>query len=165
MNGTYRHSPEHDFLPRHDGRLELFQGFGSGFEGSLNARFMNFDAVDVDIYGLSLGRYWNDWYVRGNLSRSQDTRNSQGTFGQLTVRNYYRVNNDDYWEGSVGLGKDQVNVGPTRQSLTQTTESFTLLWHRYWTRKWGTELSYRYTGPDRSATRQRVSVLVLRRWY
>lgn len=164
LNATYRRSPQHEFLPRDDARIELFQGFGQGFEGSLNLRTMRFDNLEVDLYGASLGFYRGNWYLRGNLTRSLDTRNTSGLYGQLTTRHYYRGTSDDYWEISVGSGKDQIDESPGRQAVTRTTETFSLFWQRYWTPLWGTELSYDYTGPEDSVTRQTISFMLLRRW-
>lgn len=165
LNMTYRRSPDHDFLPQHDGRFELFQGFGTDWEASLNFRRMAFDAVNVEVFGLSLARTWQNWYWRGNLEHSVTDRGERGEFGRLTVRYYYRGTRDDYWELSGGVGKNQITVGTTNQVTTQRSNSLGLRWERFWTPRWGTELAFNYTSPDVEPTRRRFSFWVNRRWY
>lgn len=163
-NLRYLHSPQHDFLPRNDVRAEIFRSMGAGWEISGSYRRMDFTSSEIDIVGLTFGKYLGNLYFRGGLSWSRNNRREEGFSQSLSIRNYYRGNADDYWEISGGLGEDQVNVSGRNDSLTLQSQSLGADWQRFWTPRWGTQLSFSYKEPDREPTRRKFSVSLERRW-
>ncbi|NQV38289.1 MAG: YaiO family outer membrane beta-barrel protein [Candidatus Marinimicrobia bacterium] len=56
-----------NFLPFSIVRLELFQGFGSGWETSFGTTRMNFPKNPVDMYQVTGAKYAGNWYLRTKL--------------------------------------------------------------------------------------------------
>ncbi len=106
LSGGY--SPHARLYPRSRFGAELYQAFGSGFEGSAGYRRLNFtDAANV--YTASLSKYAGNWLftVRGYRSGGADSI-------QGLVRRYLRVEGD---YAGVRLGK-----GSTRDDIRSVTD-------------------------------------------
>ena len=102
-NLRYQRSPSGSLFPRTSWRAELFQGVGRGWELSGSYDRLEFASSSVDIYGLGVGRYVGNWYVRlrhlfvpGNGSNSNSDR--------LLARYYYKGDADNYLEFAAGAG-------------------------------------------------------------
>ena len=99
-------------FPRTRWRAELFQGVGHGWELSASYDRLEF-ATPVELYGVGVGRYVGNWYVRwrhlyvpgtnGNPSWSNSDR--------LTVRNYFSGDADNYVEVAAGVGRTDQPTG------------------------------------------------------
>jgi YaiO family outer membrane protein len=103
-NLRYQRSPQADLFPETSWRAELFQGVGRGWEFSGSFDRLDFSSSAVDLYGLGVGKYVGNWYVRlrhlyvpGNGTNSNSDR--------LLARYYYRGDADNYVEFSAGAGQ------------------------------------------------------------
>ena len=103
-NLRYQRSPQGDLFPDTSWRAELFQGVGHGWELSGSYDRLDFSTSGVDIYGLGLGKYVGNWYVRLRhlyVPGIGSTSNSD----RLLARYYYRGDADNYLEFSAGAGQ------------------------------------------------------------
>jgi len=108
-NLRYQRSPAGSLFPETSWRAELFQGVGRGWELSTSYDRLDFTSSSVDIYGLGVGKYVGNWYLRlrhlyipGNGSSSNSDR--------LLARYYYKGDADNYLEFAVGAGRSDTSV-------------------------------------------------------
>lgn len=106
VNLRFQDGPDEKLFPRTRYRAELFQGFGRGWEASASYDRMNFSAP-VDLYGLGIGRYFGNWYVRLRHLYIPGTASDPSTSNsdRLTVRYYYAGDGDNYVEVAGGIGR------------------------------------------------------------
>lgn len=106
VNLRFQQGPGAKLFPRTRWRAELFQGFGRGWEASASYDRMNFNSA-VDLYGLGLGRYFGNWYVRLRHLYIPGTASdpSSSNSDRLTVRYYYAGDGDNYVEVAGGVGR------------------------------------------------------------
>jgi YaiO family outer membrane protein len=91
-------------LPRADFVVEVFQGFGSAWEGSGNYRLMKFPDKNVHILGGSLAYYVGGWYLRAK-SQLALAEESTNLFTMAAARRYLgKV--DNFVDLSAGAGKE-----------------------------------------------------------
>lgn len=94
--------PKARVSPASDVFFEIYQGFGRGWELSANYRNMNFSDTSVDIYGISIGKNINDWYLR---NRSSLIPKEEGLdFSSFIFSRKYLNTVDDYFEVGFGQG-------------------------------------------------------------
>ncbi len=150
-----------EFLAKTDYRLELFQGFAESWETSLNARVMKFSNNTVDIYGLSLGKYLGDFYLRGNIFLSPEFNNELFSYA-LLGRYYYTP--DSFLELSGGYGEELVTVavGPILEKRNTATLGFKL--QHYFNEKIGFSLGYELFDIESTWSRHGVSSTLMYRW-
>ena len=103
-NLRYQRAPAGNLFPETSWRAELYQGVGRGWELSTSIDRLNFNSSSVDIYGLGVGKYVSNWYLRlrhlyvaGNGSSSNSDR--------LLARYYYKGDADNYVEFAAGAGR------------------------------------------------------------
>jgi YaiO family outer membrane protein len=108
-NLRYQRSPQGDLFPQTSWRAELFQGVGHGWELSGSYDRLDFSSSGVDLYGLGIGKYVGNWYLRlrhlyvpGNGGSSNSDR--------LLARYYYKGDADNYLELVVGAGRSDVSL-------------------------------------------------------
>lgn len=117
VNLRFQQGLEDKLFPRTRWRAELFQGVGHGWELSASDDRLNYSQA-VDLYGLGIGRYFGNWYVRWRhlyipgVPGSPASSNSD----RLVMRYYYAGDADNYVEAAGGVGRsDQPTsfvVGP-----------------------------------------------------
>jgi len=102
-NLRYQRGSSGALFPETSWRAELFQGLGRGWELSGSFDRLDFNSSSVDIYGLGVGKYAGNWYVRlrhlfvpGNGTNSNSDR--------LLARYYYKGDADNYVEFAAGAG-------------------------------------------------------------
>lgn len=162
LNLRYQVSPEHDFLPKNDVLVEGYQPFGSGWEGSLGFRAMDFDNSDVRILKVGLARYWGNFYGR-YVIRDISNETSDGLFNSLSLRWY--INGPDHFVGlRGGVGEEVIEISPSNPAGTVETETIGARYQVFLDETNGFDLSVNYVGPDGQAIRRSVSVDYLRRW-
>lgn len=103
-NLRYQRSPQADLFPKTSWRGEVFQGVGRGWELSGSYDRLDFNASGVDIYGLGVGKYVGNWYVRLRHLYVPGIGGSSNS-DRLLVRNYYKGDADNYVEFVVGAGR------------------------------------------------------------
>ncbi len=162
LNIRYQISPQHDYLPETDILVEDYQMLGNGWEGSLGYRHMNFDEGDVDIGRLGIGRYWKNWYGRGVYETIEKGAN-HSNFYSLILRRYLE-NSDNYFELSMGTGKEITEVSASNPARTIRTQSFGLEYQFFVNDRTGFDFNFNYVEPDGQATRRSFEVSYLRRW-
>jgi len=91
-------------LPGLDVTMELFQGFGRGWEASASLRRMVFPGKVVMITGGSLGLYLGDWYGRSRVLFLPDN-DGYGVSGAVAIRRYFGTV-DNFGEVSVAGGRE-----------------------------------------------------------
>ncbi|GEM_PF-3417311 len=102
-------SPE--VLPRGDYLIEPFQGFGTGWEGSIFYRHMDFTTAQVDLYGVSISKQLGAWYLRNRVTLIPSLGNLDLS-NLFQVRRYFGATQESYVEVLAGEGFSKVTVGP-----------------------------------------------------
>ncbi|MEE8335021.1 MAG: YaiO family outer membrane beta-barrel protein [Candidatus Neomarinimicrobiota bacterium] len=94
--------PQARISPASDVFIEIYQGFGRGWEFSGSYRNMNFSNTSVDIYGISVGKNINAWYLR---NRSSLIPKDVGIdFSSFIFTRKYINTVDNYIEAGFGKG-------------------------------------------------------------
>jgi YaiO family outer membrane protein len=108
-NLRFQQGPNEDLYPGTAWRAELFQGVGHGWEVSASYDRLNFGTSNVDLYGLGVGKYIGNWYLRlRHLYVPSD--NSDSHSDRLLVRYYYAGDADNYVELTAGAGRSDATV-------------------------------------------------------
>ncbi len=162
VNVRFQVSPEADFLPQTDLLIEDYQMLGSGWEGSLGYRIMNFENTDVDIGKIGLGRYWGNWYGRG-VYRRIIKPSATGNVYSLSLRRYLG-NSDNYFEVRGSTGEELVEASSRNPALTLQTQSVGATYHFFVNNHSGFEFNFDYVDPDRQALRRAFEINYIRRW-
>lgn len=94
--------PDARVFPAADVFIEIYQGFGQGWELSSSYRNMNFSDSSVDIYGISIGKNINDWYLRNRSSLIP--KDAGLDFSSFIFSRKYLNTVDNYFEAGFGQG-------------------------------------------------------------
>ena len=105
-------------LPSLDGTVELFHGFGRGWEASGGLRRMVFSAKVVNILGGSLALYSGDWYHRGQLLFIPG-ESGYGVNAALATRRYFGTV-DNFGQLAAGRGRE-VEITGADPKIRETT--------------------------------------------
>ncbi len=108
-----------EVLPSMDATVELFQGFGRGWEASGGLRRMVFTGKVVNILGGSLALYSGDWYNRGQLLFIPG-EGGYGVNAALATRRYFG-SVDNFGELSAGRGREVEITGAAPETRETTT--------------------------------------------
>lgn len=156
-NLRYQHAPDGARYPDHAWRAELFQGVGEGWELSASIDQLRFGSDTTDIYGVGVGRYTGNFYLRG---RSRYVASSGSVNHRGQVRYYYAGNGSDYFEVSAGSGRSQEErAGIT---IDEESSSVGLAFVRFLTPNAGLKLSAGYA--DDTPRESSLSATVYYRW-
>lgn len=146
VNLRYQYSADATLYPEQAYRAELFQGVGRGWEPSLSYDHMSFSHTDVDMYGVGLGKYFGNWYLRWRTLFIP----SLGTLGvshRALARYYFSGNADDYVELNGGFSHGSellphsvlVNVTSSATVGAQIQKFFTPRFGLWLTASWSDE--------------------------
>ena len=135
LNLRYQYSPNATLYPQQAYRAELFQGIGRGWEPSLSYDHMSFTGSDVDLYGVGLGKYVGNWYLRWRTLFIPSTP-ALGVSHRAVARYYFSGNADDYVELNGGFSHGSellahsvvVNVTRSWTAGAQIQKFFTPRW-------------------------------------
>lgn len=136
-NLRYQHTPSPAFYPARAWRAELFQNVGTGWEVAASHDFLGFDP-GVQINGVSLGKYWGNFFVRWRHQQVQ-SGTSSNTGDRVFVRYYYRGEADHFVE--VNLTRGRSDVFSTGLILLSRSDARGVVWSHFVTRQWGFRLS------------------------
>ena len=121
--------PDAHALPSADLRLELFQGFGDGWEASAAARRLVVSGENIEVYGLGLARYLPGWYLRARLDVNPTFEETALSYSASARR--YLAGIEGFLELAAGTGEEvaEVAAGPVVDlragtSLTGRAELF-----------------------------------------
>ncbi|MDE2252200.1 MAG: YaiO family outer membrane beta-barrel protein [Gammaproteobacteria bacterium] len=128
-NLRYQRGPQQDLFPGDAWRAEVFQGVAHGWELSGSYDRLEFGSGPTSLYGLGIGRYVGNWYLRwrhlyipGNLASSDSDR--------FVTRYYYAGDADNYAELAVGFGYTDTAALPTA-SGSRHSWSASAAWVRF----------------------------------
>ena len=134
VNLRYQYGPQASLFPGRSWRTELFQGVGRGWELSASYDRLEFNSSNVDIYGLGIGKYvgnyylrWRRLYVPGNGSHSVSD--------QLLVRYYYAGDGDNYVEFRGGSGRSEDSLSLSNSQSRSSSGSVAFV--KYPSPRWG----------------------------
>lgn len=160
-NLRYQHGPRGGLMANQAWRAELFQGVGNGWELSASIDHLRFSS-DTEFYGVGVGRYVGNWYVRYKLQHVPGV--SSGSWSQrAVVRNYYRGNADDYLEVSGGHGRS-TDLDRYGALVRNSNASLGVNWVRYFRQNWGVKLGVGYADDADGFNEQQLSLALYRRW-
>lgn len=160
-NLRYQHGPRGGLMANQAWRAELFQGVGNGWELSASIDHLRFSS-DTEFYGVGVGRYVGNWYVRYKLQHVPGV--SSGSWSQrAVVRNYYRGNADDYLEVSGGHGRS-TDLDRYGALVRNSNASLGVNWVRYFRQNWGVKLGVGYADDADGFNERQLSLALYRRW-
>jgi len=148
--------PSAAILPEIDGTLELYQGFGEGWESSLSYRRMQFTSDAVDILGGSLARYTGPWYLR--LKVMLIPRQTSTEASALGSARRYLGDVDTYLETTLGLNMSQFQM-PDGGFIEENGFVGVLHLQHFLTLNWGYGVSYSYHNDYKSDNGQIMHIL------
>lgn len=147
-NLRYQNAPGADLYPGNAWRAELFQGAGRGWELSGSYDRLVFTRSSVDIYGVGVGKYFGNFYLRGRaLYVPGDGGHSLGFRGQL--RYYYAGDGDNYLEFNAGSGRGSNVASTNTGAITRNrSSSVSVAWVKYPRPRWGFKVGAGYDDSD-----------------
>lgn len=112
VNLRFQEGTDAVLFPRTRWRAELFQGVGHGWELSASYDRLEF-STPVELYGLGIGKYFGNWYVRWRHLYVPGTSDSPSwsNSDRLIIRNYFEGDADNYVEVAAGLGRTDEPTG------------------------------------------------------
>lgn len=136
LNLRYQYAPNATLYPQYSYRAELFQGVGRGWEPSLSYDYMSFTRSTVDMYGVGLGKYLGNWYLRWRTLLIPSSTGS-GVSHRAIARYYYSGTADDYVELNGGFAHGSELL--PHSVLVDVTSSWTLgaQVQKFFTPRWG----------------------------
>lgn len=156
-NVRYQVAPDHVLFPETSGRVEIYQGVGSGWELAASEDWLHFSSTKVNILGLAVARYWSNYYGRLRTTYV-DTSGNIGW--RLTLRDYYLGDADNYLEVSGGTSYgDYTTRGVTS---TDWSKSVSVAWVTFFNPRWGMKVGADYSDSDH--TEHGVSATLYTRW-
>lgn len=163
-NLRYQQGPDATLYPDRSYYGELFQGAGRGWELSGSYSRLEFNSSNVDIYGIGVGKYVGNYYIRlrhlyipGNGSHSNSDR--------LLVRYYYAGDGDNYFEINAGAGTTNAdNPGSPGASTQTSTSAVGMAFAKFPTPRWGFRIGADYGHESDSFDSRGISGKFYLRW-
>lgn len=139
-NFRWQEKTEGDLFADTAHRIELYQGLPGGWEPAVSWDRLNFGSSDTDLYGLALGRYLGNFYLRARAVEipSADTRTYRAQ-----ARWYYLGDGDTYLEAALGSGRSAEDLAEGRPAVD--TRSAQLAWVWYFRPRLGLKTSADWT--------------------
>lgn len=161
-NLRYQHAAQGGLFPEQAWRVELFQGFGRGWEISASHDVLGFEPVAIRMQGLGLGRYAGNFYLQGRTLRVTGDGSARLSHRAL-VRYYYAGERDDYIEVNAGSGRTGEDLARTAGNTGIDRTSVGAAFVRFWNPRWGIKVSAEYAEEHGRAERVLAGTLY-RRW-
>lgn len=162
VNARVQIAHDAEILPRLDLSTELFQGIGKGWEVSGSYRHMDFPGSNADIYGVCLGKYLGNWYLRGRYSQSAGTSGRGGSTSVWARR--YLANEKDFIELGAGTGRQVVSLGEGRNDEVRGNTFMSLRAQHFFTDRIGLSASLSYGDEEKVAPRVGYGLSIVLRW-
>lgn len=162
-NLRYQYSPDAILYPDNSYRAEIWQGVGRGWEPSVSYDHMNFGNNNVDMYGVGIGKYTGNWYLRWKTLVIPATAKTSVSHRAL-ARYYYAGNGDDYVELNGGFGAG--GEFRRRSTIVEKTSSsgVGVAIQKYFHLRWGIKVAASYDDEDNSYVERSGSVSLYTRW-
>ncbi|HVR82553.1 MAG TPA: YaiO family outer membrane beta-barrel protein [Luteimonas sp.] len=163
-NLRYQHGPRGDLYPGNAWRAELFQGVGHGWELSGSYDRLDFTNSNVDMYGIGVGKYVGNFYLRARtLYIPGDGGHSTSFRGQ--VRYYYAGDGDNYVEFNAGSGRsrDLLSGNPGVVGRNRSS-SASVAFVKYPSPRWGFKIGVGYGDDADSFVERGIYGALYRRW-
>lgn len=164
-NARVQHSSDAGFYPELAYRLEVFQGAGTGWELSGSYDRLEFTSTNVNMYGVGVGKYTGNWYLRWRTLYIPSTPKS-GLSHRMLARYYYSGDADDYIEFNGGFSRGG-ELRPQSQIL-EVTHSWTIGFaiQNYFSPRWGVKFTADYSKEDTTNpfVERSASLSLLFRW-
>jgi YaiO family outer membrane protein len=166
-NVRYQFSPNATLFSRDYYRGEIYQGVGKGWELSGSYDHMDFATSNVDMYGIGLGKYTGDWYLRWRTLFTPSPA-KLGISNRALARYYFSGTADDYVEINGGFSQGgEVPLGSTSVESARG-QWFGVALQKYFYARWGILVSAGYddekTVVEQSFIAKSFGVKVLMRW-
>lgn len=136
-NLRYQHAGSPELFPKRAWRAELYQNISGGWELAASRDFLGFGS-GVRIDGVSVGKYWGDFFARWRHQQVHSD-SSSGRGDRFFVRYYYLGDADHYVEAKASRGRSD-DFGSTLIDRS-SSNSRGLVWYHFVTREWGFKLS------------------------
>ncbi len=166
-NVRFQYAPDALLYPHDSYRAEIFQGIGKGWELSGSYDHMDFDSSTVDMYGVGLGKYTGDWYLRWKAIFIPSTART-GVSNRVLARYYYAGNGDDYVELNGGYSQGGEFIQGTTVVETTRGHWFGAAFQDYFLPRWGVKITAGYddekTLTEQSIIERSYSFEILTRW-
>ncbi len=163
-NIRYQYSPNAKLFPDDAYRMEIFQGVGKGWELSGSYDHMDFGGSNVDMYGLGLGKYTGNWYVRWRtlfVPSSAELSISH----HVLARYYFSGDGDAYFEINPGFGQGGEFLAGTDIVKTTRSQSIGAAFQKYFNSRWGFKISAGYSDENIYPFNERsISASISKRW-
>lgn len=164
-NVRYQYSPDAALYPEDAYRAEVFQGVGQGWELSGSYDRLNFTNTNVNMYGVGLGKYTGNWYLRWRTLFIPSTAKS-GTSHRAIARYYFSGDADDYVEVNGGFSRGGDFRGQSQ--IIDVTSGWTVgaAVRKYFSSRWGVRLAADYSDEQTANpfVERSVSASLLFRW-
>lgn len=161
-NLRYQHTPQGVLYPDRAWRVDIYQGFGQGWEMSASYDRLEFAPPDIGIYGLGLGKYVGNFYLQG---RSLWVSGNESPSQRALVRYYYAGDGDNYVEVSAGSGRSSDELARARGGTDMIRRSsIGIALVRYWNPNWGFKIAADHADEERGYAEHGISGTLYRRW-
>jgi YaiO family outer membrane protein len=164
-NVRYQYSPDATLYPDHAYRAELFQGVGQGWELSGSYDRLDFTNSNVNMYGVGIGKYTGNWYLRWRTLFIPSTSKS-GLSHRAIARYYFSGDADDYVELNGGFSRGGEYL--YQSQIVDITKSWTVgaAVRKYFSPRWGMKLAADYSKEQTANpyAERSMSVSLLLRW-
>ncbi|TWI13615.1 YaiO family outer membrane beta-barrel protein [Aerolutibacter ruishenii] len=163
-NLRYQHAPTPDLFSDRSWRVELYQGVGRGWELSASYDQLDFGGSPTELYGLGVGRYVGNFYLRGRALYVPDVDSHSLSFKGL-LRYYYAGNGDEYVEVTGGSGRTtESRSGAGGAVLDDSSSSASVAFVKYLTPRLGFKVGANYADNVDGYSERGISASVYTRW-
>jgi YaiO family outer membrane protein len=156
-------APDATVIPETDIGIEIFQGIGRGWEGSVGARRMAFTATTVSIGALSLGRFVGPWFLRGRVTQPFSEGADESTASVSGLLRRQLDERQGFVEISAGTGGEAVTTAVSSVEV-RSTSFVSAGAQKYFTRTFGTSISASVVNFQGIPRRTAGVISVLSRW-
>lgn len=153
VNARYLGGVSSTFLPHDETLVELFQGFGQGWEASAGHRYFAFNSDRVTRLGAGLGKYWGRWFLRAKVSAVPEAAGTGYSVSESA--RYYYGTVDDFAELSNANGKSVSDK--TEFSIAARVQKFFLPYL-------GAGLFFNYSETESAPAQRGIAFQILSRW-
>jgi len=166
-NVRFQYSPRAVLFSDDYYRVEIFQGVGKGWELSGSYDHLDFPSSTVDMYGIGLGKYTGNWYLRWRTLFIPSPA-KLGIANRALARYYYAGTADDYVE--INGGFSEGGEFPLGSTTVESTRSYFVgaAFQKYFQARWAIVVTAGYTDEktvvEQSLRTESFSIKGLMRW-
>jgi len=151
-----------DVFPPQDVNVEVFQGFGHGWETSAGYRLMNFTQNRVHLGFLSLATYYEAWFILEKMTLFQSST-SQGYSLTFSGRRYLATV-DDFIETRLGFGRSVVLLGAGPYIDVRNSKFAVVMIQKFFRPTWGVSANISLNREEGLPPRNGLTMGLIYRW-